>query len=99
MGTIKLNDFGINYLKSPTTVIIPIQITDLRYYSLGIILWEISNDGISSFEKELITNLSLPLPTSKNNNFIDLINETILKVKREKYIPGIPSKYKEFMPV
>ncbi|RHZ85755.1 hypothetical protein Glove_60g93 [Diversispora epigaea] len=66
----------------------------LDIYSLGIILWKISNDGISPFGRELKTNLSLPLPTSTNNDFIDLINETIVKIKREKYIPGIPSKYK-----
>ncbi|RHZ78463.1 hypothetical protein Glove_164g69 [Diversispora epigaea] len=94
-GNIKLNDFGINYIKSLTTIInTPIQYTDFRYlelfnksldiYSLGIILWEISNDGISPFEKELITKSS----TSTNNDFI-------VKIKREKSLPGIPPKYNE----
>ncbi|RHZ60885.1 hypothetical protein Glove_350g105 [Diversispora epigaea] len=105
-GIIKLNDFGINYLKSlTTTVTIPIQYTDFRYlelfnksldiYSLGIILWEITNDGISPFEKKSITKSSLPSSTSTNNNIIDLINDTIAKLKREKNIPEIPPKYKE----
>ncbi|RHZ64142.1 hypothetical protein Glove_326g22 [Diversispora epigaea] len=105
-GTIKLNDFGTNYLKSlPTTVTIPIQYTDFRYlelfnksldiYSLGIILWEISRDGISPFEKESITKSSLPSSISTNNNIIDLINDIILKGKREKSLPGIPLKYKK----
>ncbi|RHZ61005.1 hypothetical protein Glove_350g122 [Diversispora epigaea] len=105
-GTIKLNDFGINYLKSlTTTVTIPIQYTDFRYlelfnksldiYSLGIILWEISCDGISPFENELITKSSLSASPSSNNNIIDLINDILIKGKREKSIPGIPSKYKE----
>ncbi|RHZ60868.1 hypothetical protein Glove_350g119 [Diversispora epigaea] len=105
-GTIKLNDFGINYLKSLTTTFtIPIQYTDFRYlelfnksldiYSLGIILWEISNDDISPFENELITNSSLPSPTSINNNIIDLINDIIIKGKGENSITGIPPKYKE----
>ncbi|RHZ60953.1 hypothetical protein Glove_350g135 [Diversispora epigaea] len=103
-GTIKLNNFGINYLKSLTTTItIPIQYTDFRYlelfnksldiYSLGIILWEISNDGIFPFEEKLITKSSLS--SSTNNNIIDLINDTIVKLKSEKSIPGIPPKYKE----
>ncbi|RHZ89466.1 hypothetical protein Glove_13g30 [Diversispora epigaea] len=101
-GTIKLNDFGINYIKSLTTTIvnIPIQYTDYKYlelfnksldiYSLGIILWEISIDGISPFEKEkeLITK-------STTNNIIDLMNDIIAKLKREKSLPGIPPKYKE----
>ncbi|RHZ61002.1 hypothetical protein Glove_350g121 [Diversispora epigaea] len=105
-GTIKLNDFGINYLKSlTTTVTIPIQYTDFRYlelfnksldiYSLGIILWEISNDGISPFENELITNSSLLSPASTNNEIIDLVNDIIVILKREKSILGFPSKYKE----
>ncbi|RHZ60889.1 hypothetical protein Glove_350g101 [Diversispora epigaea] len=105
-GIIKLNDFGINYLKSlTTTVTIPIQYTDFRYlelfnksldiYSLGIILWEISNDGISPFEKKSITKSSLSSSTSINDNIIDLINDIIVKIKREKTIPGIPPKYKE----
>ncbi|RHZ43236.1 hypothetical protein Glove_818134g2 [Diversispora epigaea] len=104
-GTIKLNDFGINYLKSLfTTVTIPIQYTDFRYlelfnnsldiYSLGIILWEISCDGIFPFEKELITKSSLAL-SSTDNNIIDLINDIISKGKSEKCIPEIPPKYKE----
>ncbi|RHZ60990.1 hypothetical protein Glove_350g116 [Diversispora epigaea] len=103
-GTIKLNDFGINYLKSLTTTI-PIQYTDFRYlelfnksldiYSLGIILWEISNDGIFPFETQLITKSSLPSSAPSNNNIINLINDIIMKLKREKSIPGIPSKYKE----
>ncbi|RHZ60947.1 hypothetical protein Glove_350g138 [Diversispora epigaea] len=103
-GTIKLNDFGINHLKSLTTTItIPIQYADFRYlelfnksldiYSLGIILWEISNDGISPFEEELITKSSLP--STINNNTIDLINDIIIKGKREKSISGIPPKYIE----
>ncbi|RHZ60957.1 hypothetical protein Glove_350g141 [Diversispora epigaea] len=103
-GTIKLNDFGLKYLKSlSVTITIPIQYTDFRYlelfnksldiYSLGIILWEISNDGIFPFEEELITKSSLSSPT--NNNIIDLINDIIIKLKREKSIPGIPPKYKE----
>ncbi|RHZ72870.1 hypothetical protein Glove_236g18 [Diversispora epigaea] len=104
-GTIKLNDFDINYLRSLTTTVttIPIQYVDFRYlklfnksldiYSLGIILWEISNNGISPFEKELIPKSSLSTPT--NNNIIDLMNETIVKIKSEKGIPGIPLKYKE----
>ncbi|RHZ81775.1 hypothetical protein Glove_117g189 [Diversispora epigaea] len=105
-GTIKLNYFGINYLKSLTTdITIPIQYTDFRYlelfnksldiYSLGIILWEISSDGISPFEKELITKQSLSASSSSNNDIIDLINDIIMKGKREKTIPGIPPKYKE----
>ncbi|RHZ73570.1 hypothetical protein Glove_230g24 [Diversispora epigaea] len=97
-GIIKLNDFGINYLKSltTTTVTIPIQYTDFRYlelfnksldiYSLGIILWEISNDGNSPFEKEFITT---------SDNIIDLINDTIVNIKSEKILPGTPPKYKE----
>ncbi|RHZ60929.1 hypothetical protein Glove_350g98 [Diversispora epigaea] len=104
--TIKLNDFSINYLKSlTTTVTIPIQYTDFRYlelfnksldiYSLGIILWEISNDGISPFERESITKSSLLSSISTNNNIIDLINDIIVKLKGEKNIPGIPPKYKE----
>ncbi|RHZ79823.1 hypothetical protein Glove_140g11 [Diversispora epigaea] len=104
-GTIKLNDFGINYLKSLfTTVTIPIQYTDFRYlelfnksldiYSLGIILYEISCDGIFPFEKELVSKSS-PALLSTNNNIIDLINDIIIKGEREKCIPGIPPKYKE----
>ncbi|RHZ60930.1 hypothetical protein Glove_350g99 [Diversispora epigaea] len=108
--TIKLNDFSINYLKSlTTTVTIPIQYTDFRYlelfnksldiYSLGIILWEITNDGISPFERESITKSSLLSSISTNNNIIDLINDTIVKLKGEKTIPGIPPKYKEIYTV
>ncbi|RHZ43237.1 hypothetical protein Glove_818134g3 [Diversispora epigaea] len=104
-GIIKLNDFGINYLKSLfTTVTIPIQYTDFRYlelfnksldiYSLGIILWEISCDGIFPFEKELLTKSSLAL-SSTNNNIIGLINDIIARGKIEKGIPGIPATYKE----
>ncbi|RHZ61003.1 hypothetical protein Glove_350g120 [Diversispora epigaea] len=103
-GTIRLNDFGMNYLKSLTTTI-PIQYTDFKYlelfnksldiYSLGIILWEISCDGISPFENELISKSSLPSSASTNNNIIDLINDIIVKGKREMSIPGIPPKYNE----
>ncbi|RHZ71726.1 hypothetical protein Glove_255g2 [Diversispora epigaea] len=104
-GTIKLNDFGINYLKSLfTTITIPIQYTDFRYlelfnksldiYSLGIILWEISCDGNFPFVKELLTKSS-SIISSTNNNIIDLIHDIIAKGKREKCIPGIPPKYKE----
>ncbi|RHZ87887.1 hypothetical protein Glove_29g125 [Diversispora epigaea] len=104
-GAIKLNDFGIKYLKSLfTTITIPIQYTDSRYlelfnksldiYSLGIILWEISCDGILPFENESLTKLSSAL-SSTNNNIIDLINDIIAKGKKEKCIPGIPPKYKE----
>ncbi|RHZ60890.1 hypothetical protein Glove_350g100 [Diversispora epigaea] len=109
-GTIKLNNFGINYLKSlTTTVTIPIQYTDFKYlelfnksldiYSLGIILWEISNDGISPFENEFMSKSALPsstsTSTSTNSNIIDLINDIIIKEKREKTTFGIPPKYKE----
>ncbi|RHZ60988.1 hypothetical protein Glove_350g114 [Diversispora epigaea] len=106
-GIIKLNDFSINYLKSlTTTVTIPIQYTDFRYlelfnksldiYSLGIILWEISNNGISPFERDSITKSSLLSSTSTNNNILDLMNDLIAKLKREKSKTGIPPpRYKE----
>ncbi|RHZ81690.1 hypothetical protein Glove_117g195 [Diversispora epigaea] len=105
-GAIKLNYFCMSYLKSLATFgATPFQYTDFRYlelfnksldiYSLGIILWEISNDGISPFEKELMTKPSLLSSTSTNNNIIDLINNTIVKLDGEKSISGIPPKYKE----
>ncbi|RHZ77523.1 hypothetical protein Glove_177g16 [Diversispora epigaea] len=92
-GAIKLNDFGIKYLKTLfTTITIPIQYTDSRYlelfnksldiYSLGIILWEISCDGILPFENESLTKLSSAL-SSTNNNIIDLINDIIAKGKKK----------------